>query len=309
MNNIVFLKKGSDQRKNLFFIHAGNGEVSPYVLFCSNFPLELNCWGLRADRFNDFSPKNRSIYSMAKSYIKQIKKIQPQGPYLLAGWCFGGVRAFEIACQLELMGERVDFLSIINSAPPVINNMERANIVKNYSLLRQNDNPKKRVFFTTETEKDLIQKWFDLSGFIEVEEIIDWDKKGFWKDFVKLFTNSKYEDTIKEVIKRYVPEDRAKAIPYYDDINFSNLVYYLNVMRTDANAQAFYSPKRVLKTKVDFIEASCSLVKRRDEWNNYLEKSMEVSTVEGDHFSIFRMGQVEDFSKIFIELLRNRIKT
>lgn len=85
MNNVIFLKKGTNPSKNLFLIHAGNGEIQPYILFCSSLSREINCWGLRADRFDDFSPKNRSIPLMASSYLKQIKKIQPRGTYLLAG--------------------------------------------------------------------------------------------------------------------------------------------------------------------------------------------------------------------------------
>ena len=40
---------------------------------------------------------------------------QPRGPYYLAGFCFGGVLAFEAANQLKKQGEHVAFLGLIDS--------------------------------------------------------------------------------------------------------------------------------------------------------------------------------------------------
>lgn len=308
MNNAVFLKKGTDSSKNLFLIHAGNGEIQPYVLFCSSFLPEINCWGLRADRFDDFSPKNRSISSMASSYVKQIKKIQPQGPYLLAGWCFGGVRAFEIALQLESSGEKIDFLSIINSAPPVIDDKQRIHMINNYSLLEPNKNPKKKSRFDLGTEKMLIHKWLSLAKITGMNNELSDSKEHLWKSFVKTFDISKYQNNLMEVIKKYIPEDRAKAIPYFDNINFRNLVYYLNVMRTDANAQAFYMPVNKVKVEIDFFEASDSLVVRKDEWNLYSKHLVKTHPIKGNHFSIFNPGYVEEFSILFNKILNQTIK-
>jgi len=308
MNNLVFLKKGTNQNKNLFLIHAGNGEIQPYILFCSSFSPEINCWGLRADRFDDFSPKNRSISSMAKSYIKQIKKIQPEGPYLLAGWCFGGVRAFEIALQLESSGEKVDFLSIINSAPPIINDRKRIHMVNNYALLELSNDPKKKTRFNLETEKKLICKWLARANISSISDKLSNNEEYFWKNFVEIFNASKHQKDLMEIIKKDIPKDRAKAIPYFDSINFQNLIYYLNVMRTDANAQAFYVPTKKVKVKVDFFEANGSLVKRKNDWNLYLNQPIKTYLVKGDHFSIFNTGYMEEFARLFDEIMNRVVK-
>jgi thioesterase domain-containing protein len=47
----------------------------------------------------------RSIEELATQYIKEIKTVQPIGPYTLGGACFGGVVAFEMAQQLRATGE------------------------------------------------------------------------------------------------------------------------------------------------------------------------------------------------------------
>ncbi|KAE9402498.1 acetyl-CoA synthetase-like protein, partial [Gymnopus androsaceus JB14] len=44
---------------------------------------------------------NESIESMAGVFVEEIRKIQPLGPYFLAGWSFGGYLALETAIQLD----------------------------------------------------------------------------------------------------------------------------------------------------------------------------------------------------------------
>ena len=51
---------------------------------------------------------------LAQDYICYIKSIQPEGPYSLFGWSFGGVLAFEIARQLTNTGNIVKKLVMID---------------------------------------------------------------------------------------------------------------------------------------------------------------------------------------------------
>jgi thioesterase domain-containing protein len=51
---------------------------------------------------------------MAAYYIKTMRDVQPEGPYLLAGFCAGGLIAYEIAQQLRTQGQTVDLLVLID---------------------------------------------------------------------------------------------------------------------------------------------------------------------------------------------------
>jgi amino acid adenylation domain-containing protein len=51
--------------------------------------------------------------TIAAAHIAAMRAIQPHGPYLLGGFCNGGVIAFEMAQQLQAQGETVDLLAII----------------------------------------------------------------------------------------------------------------------------------------------------------------------------------------------------
>ena len=53
----------------------------------------------------------------AAEHIQQIKAVQPQGPYRIFGWSFGGLMVYEIARQLAVSGDYVAFLGIIDTSP------------------------------------------------------------------------------------------------------------------------------------------------------------------------------------------------
>lgn len=64
------------------------------------------------------TPLYSCIEELAAHYIKEILTIQPNGPYLLAGLCFGGTVAFEIAHQLRVQGHKVALLALLDSYAP-----------------------------------------------------------------------------------------------------------------------------------------------------------------------------------------------
>jgi amino acid adenylation domain-containing protein len=54
------------------------------------------------------------IEAIAENYISHIRTIQAHGPYHLAGFCFGGIVAYEVARQLERAGEEVAQVAIFD---------------------------------------------------------------------------------------------------------------------------------------------------------------------------------------------------
>ncbi|MBV9614796.1 MAG: amino acid adenylation domain-containing protein, partial [Ktedonobacteraceae bacterium] len=54
-----------------------------------------------------------TIEQMAAAYIEELRTIQPEGPYLIGGFCNGGLLAYEIASQLSDAGEQIDLLALI----------------------------------------------------------------------------------------------------------------------------------------------------------------------------------------------------
>ena len=58
------------------------------------------------------------LSDVAARYAEQLVAVQPDGPYYLAGYSFGGRLAFEIARKLEADGRPVTFLGLIDTYGP-----------------------------------------------------------------------------------------------------------------------------------------------------------------------------------------------
>jgi aspartate racemase len=63
--------------------------------------------------------KHKSVESIAEHYLEEIRIVQPEGPYFLGGYSFGGLVAFEMARQLCKNGQRVAFLALLEPTMPV----------------------------------------------------------------------------------------------------------------------------------------------------------------------------------------------
>ncbi len=55
------------------------------------------------------------IEDMAAVYVKEIRRVQPHGPYYLGGYCMGGTAAYEVAQQLLAQGEQIAFLGLFDT--------------------------------------------------------------------------------------------------------------------------------------------------------------------------------------------------
>jgi len=96
---------GPQSSPPLFFIHDGNGETLLYRTLGLALRHDQAIYGLQPEYQADGRVAHTSIESMAAAHVKQIRRVQPDGPYFLAGLCAGGVIAVEMARQLEDAGE------------------------------------------------------------------------------------------------------------------------------------------------------------------------------------------------------------
>lgn len=60
-----------------------------------------------------------SVTQMAKAYLDQLLRHKPKGPYLLGGFSFGGILAFEMAVQLRKLGQEIPLLALIDTSSPI----------------------------------------------------------------------------------------------------------------------------------------------------------------------------------------------
>ena len=99
----------------MVFVHTGNTGSEAYYRLADRIRDDVSFAVI--EPYNLYHPKDarRGIRSIAENYIRILKEFQPEGPYLLGGWCYGGVVAHEMACQLQRAGEEVRHLFLLDS--------------------------------------------------------------------------------------------------------------------------------------------------------------------------------------------------
>jgi amino acid adenylation domain-containing protein len=121
LQNGVQIQRGEKHRRPLFLVPGGWGgdiEFLVYAQLARQIDMALPVYGLRA-RFSDTDPLGfPSVETMAAAYVKEVRGVQPEGPYLLGGECVGGIIAYEMARQLEEAGAEVKLLLALDTAWP-----------------------------------------------------------------------------------------------------------------------------------------------------------------------------------------------
>ncbi|MFE3323800.1 amino acid adenylation domain-containing protein [Streptomyces sp. NPDC059176] len=100
----------------LFCIHGGLGLSLPYVGLAAHIDEQRPIYGLQAPQASglDASP---SIEAQSEQYLRRIRALQPEGPYHLLGWSFGGLVAHEVAVRLQEEGQDVAYLANLDAFP------------------------------------------------------------------------------------------------------------------------------------------------------------------------------------------------
>jgi thioesterase domain-containing protein len=117
----------------LFLIHAAGGIVSPYVHLAHRLDPQESFYGIEHPGIHG-SRVSHSIPELARSYLDVIREAQPSGPYLVGGWSFGGLVAYEVAQQIVASGGRVALLAVLDSFLPTDDSVRqaRADILRTY---------------------------------------------------------------------------------------------------------------------------------------------------------------------------------
>ncbi|NOT13706.1 MAG: hypothetical protein HOP23_18090, partial [Methylococcaceae bacterium] len=113
--NLVVLRS-SGTLNPLILVHPVGGEISYAENIIPWINSDIPIYGLVSSEFVFGEIPISSVEEMAAQYIRNIRNIQPNGPYRIAGWSAGGTIAYEIANQLIGMDEKVEFVGLIDTA-------------------------------------------------------------------------------------------------------------------------------------------------------------------------------------------------
>jgi amino acid adenylation domain-containing protein len=113
----LFPLRRNGDRIPLFCIHPGGGLSWCYSALLPKISENSPIYSIQARGLHPGEELPLSIEQMACDYMDLIRSVQSHGPYQLAGWCFGGVVAHEIAVHLQENREDVALLALVDSVP------------------------------------------------------------------------------------------------------------------------------------------------------------------------------------------------
>jgi len=246
------------RRRPFFCVHAVGGNVLEYHDLARHLGTDQPFYGLQSQGLDGKSAPLNRIDEMAQLYIKELRAVQPCGPYMIGGRSFGGVVAFEMACQLHSEGEEVSLLALFDTYP-----------VGHHKLLPAEDKRNSRFYrlskrFETHTH-NLSQLGFKR-------------KLGYLWNKIRYLPAKTKDQVWGSIFKLY--REGARPIPRL----------LRNIEQLNREAARNYVP-RVYSGKVTLFLASSDLTASYDlkeGWEALVGDRLEVHEFEGDHINIIK---------------------
>jgi acyl carrier protein len=114
---VLIQGKSRSRAAPLFMTTDGSGTVESYI-HLSALPEGRRIYALESPFLETPDVFDLSIEEMASIFIRSIRKIQPEGPYLIGGWSAGSIYAYEVAHHLMRDGQEIAALIILDMRAP-----------------------------------------------------------------------------------------------------------------------------------------------------------------------------------------------
>jgi len=263
--------KPEGSKPPLYLIHGDGLNILIFSALASLLDKDQPVYGIQAQGLDGVEAPPEVMEEIAADYLKEVLAQNPNGPYTLAGYSFGGYIAIEMRRQLVQMGKKVKLLAVFDT------NAENTEYVKPLAntlfvkLKRQF--PKFLFIFQSFTKHPILTTKYQGSLF---------SKK------LKEFSYSAGIIKEPETTEYYINLNR---IARNHDIAIKN--YKLEPF--DASLHLFKATERVY-----FVDDRKYL-----GWSRYAKKGVFVHEVPGDHKTMFEQPNVSALAQSLQQVLDN----
>jgi thioesterase domain-containing protein len=112
-SHLVRLRSGTG--RPVFIVHGIFGNVLQLKELAERLSTTRPIYAIQARGADPSQEPHSSIAEMVEAYIEAVRGMQPNGPYALTGYSFGGLIAFEMARRLRAHDEAVDLLAVFET--------------------------------------------------------------------------------------------------------------------------------------------------------------------------------------------------
>jgi amino acid adenylation domain-containing protein len=263
--------KPDGNKPPLFMIHGAGLNILNFKNVISHFDEDQPVYGIQGIGPNGYDNWFESIEEMAARYIESIIKINPNGPYALAGFSFGGVVAFEMARQLKELGKKVSIVALLDS---YLDSSYYCAPFWQKKLIRIHNRNRRRLDFL----KEMLTSW-----------------KAF-----KMRTNAKKEYILKTYFgkKDIMTEQEALAL---EEFTVANSMVNKIVDRYHLKPQNF---------EVDLFRAKDNTEYRLDPmhlgWKKAALKGVTIHNISGNHLDIVAPPNDKVLARMLQDILDER---
>jgi thioesterase domain-containing protein len=113
----ALVQAGDEGRPRLWFVHDLQGSAYRVRHVAAALGEDQPVWSFESPLLRGEPNPFTQLDTFAARYLRDLREAQPDGPYWLAGYSFGGVCAYEMARQLRRDGDEVAFLGVIDVGP------------------------------------------------------------------------------------------------------------------------------------------------------------------------------------------------
>jgi amino acid adenylation domain-containing protein len=248
-------------RTPFFCVHPVGGQVISYGELSQELGQDQPFYGLQSPPPDFFLESSPSIEQMAALYNREIRSVQPVGPYLLSGWSMGGLVAWEMAQQLIKEGEAIGLLALIDTKPP--------------SKYREAD--------------DRSDEMSMLAGFAsDMSRLVGKDPRPLAEQFSQAAPQDQW-NMVQETLTSYGVLAPKTA--------HAEMTALLNVFTRNALAMNNYFLHPTDQSVV-FFRASETSERLSKSWTTWAGGGIQFHSVPGDHFTMLRRPNVHIIAEV-----------
>ena len=104
------------KKRPFFCVHPASGTVGVFLEVAQMIDPERPFFAFQPPGVDGECDPFFDLRVLASGYVRQMRKVQPKGPYTFGGWSVGGLIAFQMAHELRASGEEVDLLVLCDTA-------------------------------------------------------------------------------------------------------------------------------------------------------------------------------------------------
>jgi thioesterase domain-containing protein len=182
-------------KPRFFCVHGAGGNILLYRDLVRTLGNDYPFYGLQSQGLDRKTKPLTTVEEMAEHYLREIRSLQPNGPYCLGGYCLGGTIAYEMAQRLQSEGQEVALLALFDTY-----NFTQMNKAKTLPYLWQ------KIAFHGRNLASL--SWKDLSGYLtsKIRVATDGELRALLKNLFKALWSERArknhktaEGTIQEI--------------------------------------------------------------------------------------------------------------